>query len=55
MKPEPILSILRCLCKNGLVELEQFRKLTAQVRRLTTLWDAKELEEMTHVTRKATI
>jgi hypothetical protein len=47
-----ILGILRPLCKHGLVELEEFRDAAAQVRRLTTLWDAKELEEMTRTARK---
>lgn len=50
-----VLGILRCLCKSGLVDLEEFRELAARVRRLTTLWDAKELEEMTRVANKATM
>jgi hypothetical protein len=50
-----ILSILRCLCKSGLVDLEEFHELNAQVRRLTTLWNAKELEEMTRVASKAAV
>lgn len=41
-----IISILRCLCKNGHVEIEQFQLLAPRVRRLTSSWDAKELEEM---------
>ncbi|KAF3396409.1 hypothetical protein F1880_007186 [Penicillium rolfsii] len=44
-----IRGILRCLCKSGLVDLQEFRELTTQVRRLTSLWDAKELEEMTRL------
>jgi hypothetical protein len=50
-----ILGILLCLCKSGLVDLEEFRELVAHVRRLTNLWNAKELEEMTRVASKATI
>ncbi|KAJ5995764.1 hypothetical protein N7481_002741 [Penicillium waksmanii] len=41
-----IVSILRCLCKNGHVDIEQFQLLAPRVRRLTSSWDAKELEEM---------
>lgn len=41
-----IISILRCLCKNGHVDIEQFQLLAPRVKRLTSSWDAKELEEM---------
>lgn len=44
-----ILSILRCLCKNGLVDPDEFRLALGRIRRLTTLWDAKGLEEMTGI------
>lgn len=49
-----VLGILRCLCKNGLVELEDFRYLASQVRSLTTSWDTKELEELTRTARNKT-
>lgn len=50
-----VLSVLRCLCKNGLVDPEDFFLHITQVRSLTTLWDAKELEEMTRTARRRPI
>lgn len=47
-----ILVILRSLCKNGLVDPGEFRDAATHVRRLTTLWDAKELEELARTARK---
>lgn len=51
-----VLSILRYLCKNGLVDPKDFFLHATQVRRLTiTLWDAKELEELTRKVRRRPI
>ncbi|KAJ5381213.1 uncharacterized protein N7496_003641 [Penicillium cataractarum] len=47
-----IRSILRCLCRNGLVDLEEFQQQSAAVTILTTPQDAKELEEMTRIAWK---
>lgn len=50
-----IIGILRCLCKNGLVKLKDFHGLSARVRRLTAVWDAKELEDLTRAAQKRAV